>query len=145
MIFLCSVPTGPRAVDPETFSGMVTDEFLRAEVEQRPDGARRMSEESAKRVFYHDCDEATADWAASRLRWQGPLPLVEPMPFDDWPDVPAHVILTREDRAIRHEWATAEASRWLDGKAPVLLPGSHSPFFSRPAVLADALIRCTAG
>ena len=140
LVFLCSVPTGPAAVDPASFAGMVTPEFNAAEIEVRADGARRMAAESAKRVFFHDCDEATASWAASRLRWQGPRPLAEPMPFESWPDVLAQVILTQDDRAVRLEWAMAEASRWLDGREPVLLPGSHSPFFSRPAELAEELV-----
>ncbi|MBW2496057.1 MAG: alpha/beta hydrolase [Deltaproteobacteria bacterium] len=139
LVFLCSVPTGPGPVDPESFSGMVTEEFTRAEVEERADGARRMRPESAKRVFYHDCDEETAAWAASRLRWQGPKPLTEAMPFDDWPDVPTQIVLTRDDRAVRAEWAMGEASTWLGNDEPIFLPGSHSPFFSHPAELADVL------
>jgi pimeloyl-ACP methyl ester carboxylesterase len=140
MVFLCSVPTGPAAVDPESFAGMVTDEFRAAEIEVRADGARRMAPESARRVFYHDCDPATAEWAASRLRFQGSLPLTEAMPFDEWPQVPTQVILTDDDRAIRVEWAISAASTWLGGRAPVRLPGSHSPFFSHPAALADELV-----
>ena len=140
MVFLCCVPTGPAAVDPESFAGMVTDEFRAAEIEVREDGARRMTPESARRVFYHDCDEEIAAWAASRLRFQGSLPLTEAMPFDEWPRVPTRVILTEDDRAIRVEWAIDTASTWLEGRAPILLPGSHSPFFSRPSALADELV-----
>ncbi len=142
MIFLCSVPTGLGPVDPEAFAGMVTTEFAEAEVEQREDGARLMAQESARRVFFDDCDETLARWASRQLRWQGPKPLLEPAPIDRWPDVPSSVILTRDDRAVRLDWAMAEASRWVGDQALVLLPGSHSPFFSRPGVLAETLIRC---
>ena len=67
------VPTGAGPVDAEAFAGMVTREFAEAEFAQRPDGAQRMAAESARRVFFHDCDAATARWAASQLRWQGPF------------------------------------------------------------------------
>jgi pimeloyl-ACP methyl ester carboxylesterase len=144
MIFLCSVPTGSGPVDSAAFAGMVTADYADAEVEERPDGLRRMRPQSAKHVFFHDCEDATADWAARRLRWQGPKPLTEAAPIDAWPDAPMHVVLTREDRAVRLEWAREEASRWLDGRDPVLLPGGHSPFFSQPELLADTLVRCIA-
>jgi pimeloyl-ACP methyl ester carboxylesterase len=140
LVFLCSVPTGAGPVAPDAFAGMVTPEYAEAVVETRADGARRMVPESAKRVFFQDCDEATAEWATRSLRFQGPRPLEEPMPIDAWPDAPLDVILTRDDRAVRLDWARAEAVRWLGGREPVILPGSHSPFFSRPARLAEALL-----
>lgn len=142
MVFLCSVPTGTGPIDEKTFAGMVTREFAEAEVEERPDGARRMREASAREVFFHDCDEATATWAAQQLRFQGPLPMSEPAPFDVWPKGILDIILTRDDRSVRFDWAMKEAKRWLDGRSPIVLPGSHSPFLSRPAELAEALIRC---
>ena len=142
MIFLCSVPTALGGIDSEAFAGMVTTEFAEAEVEEREDGARLMAEESARRVFFDDCDETLARWASRQLRWQAPKPLLEPAPIERWPDVPSSVILTRDDRTVRLDWAMAEASKWVGNQALVLLPGSHSPFFSRPSLLAETLIRC---
>jgi hypothetical protein len=49
------------------------------------------------------------------------------------------IVLAREDRAVRFEWARDEARRWLGGREPVVLPGDHSPFLSCPALLADTL------
>jgi hypothetical protein len=56
-----------------------------------------------------------------------------------WPDNPLDIILARDDRAVRFDWAMAEAGRWLGGRAPIVLPGDHSPFLSNPALLAETL------
>jgi hypothetical protein len=42
------------------------------------------------------------------------------------------------------EWAVAAATA-RTGDAPILLPGGHSPFLSRPAVLAGVLSDLVAG
>jgi alpha-beta hydrolase superfamily lysophospholipase len=139
MIFLCSVPTGMGAVDAQAFAGMVTPEYAAARFDERADGARRMVAEDARHVFFGACDPATAEHAASALRWQGPRPLSEPAPTAHWPDVPMDIVLARADRAVRFEWARDEARRWLGGREPVVLPGDHSPFLSCPALLADTL------
>jgi hypothetical protein len=49
------------------------------------------------------------------------------------------VVLTTDDRVLNQKWAIAAARDRLAGAKPVLLPGSHSPFLSRPAALADIL------
>lgn len=144
MIFLCSVPTGAGAVDAEAFAGMVTPEYATARFHDRADRARRIDAEAARSVFYGACDAATAGWAAARLRWQGARPLAEPAPFARWPEVPLDVVLTRDDRTVRFDWAAKEAERWLGGRPLRVLPGDHSPFLSCPALLADALEACLA-
>lgn len=140
MVFLCSVPTGAGPVDAEAFAGMVTPEYASAPVESRADGARRMEPAAARRLFFDACDEATARWAADSLRFQGGRPLAEAAPFAHWPAGRIDVVLTRDDRVVRFAWAKAQAERWLAGRAPVVLPGDHSPFLSCPDRLADALV-----
>jgi hypothetical protein len=49
------------------------------------------------------------------------------------------VILATDDRAVRHSWALPAARARLGGSEPILVPGSHSPFLSRPGLLADLL------
>jgi pimeloyl-ACP methyl ester carboxylesterase len=144
MIFLCSVPTGAGAVDAEAFAGMVTAEYAEAVFHERGDGARRIDADAARRVFFGACDEATAAGAVARLRWQGSRPLAEPAPFASWPETSLDIILARDDRAVRFEWAAKEAERWLAGRALRVLPGDHSPFLSCPARLADLLVACLA-
>lgn len=144
MVFLCSVPTGAGAVDGEAFAGMVTPEYAAATFHTRADGARRIDEAAAKRVFFGECDPETAEWAARQLRWQGPRPLAEPAPIPGWPDSPLEIVLARDDRAVRFDWACAQARRWLAGREPKVIPGDHSPFLSRPSQLARTLADCVA-
>lgn len=142
MIFLCSVPTGAGAVDAKAFAGMVTPEYAAALFHERADGARRVDAAAARRVFFGECEAAAADFALGQLRWQGPRPLAEPAPLASWPEVPLDIVLARDDRAVRFEWARAEAKRWLGGREPKVIPGDHSPFLSRPALLAETLVAC---
>ena len=95
-------------------------------------------------MFFDDCDDEVAAWAVSQLRPQGSRPFTEPSPLPDWPDVPSEVVLTDDDRAVSSSWAVGAASGWL-GHEPLMLPGSHSPFLSRPAALADVLVELADG
>jgi pimeloyl-ACP methyl ester carboxylesterase len=67
--------------------------------------------------------------------------MTEPFPLDGWPPgTPAAYICCTEDRWVPPERARQMANLQL-GATPVELPGSHSPFLSHPAVLADVLHR----
>ena len=145
MVFLCSVPTGAGPVDGEAFAGMVTPEYAAATFHERGDGARRIDEAAAKRVFFGECDAETADWAARQLRWQGSRPLAEAAPIPGWPGSALEIVLARDDRAVRFDWACTQARRWLGGREPKVIPGDHSPFLSRPALLARTLAECAVG
>jgi pimeloyl-ACP methyl ester carboxylesterase len=139
MIFLCSVPTGPGpAIDAELAS-MVTARFAAAErvVDERE--RESLATRDAIAVWYDDCSDADAQWAAARLRPQSRRPLVEPTPLETWPDVPSSVVLGRDDRCVNMDWAVPAAIA-RTGEPPVLLDGGHSPFLSRPAELADLLV-----
>lgn len=63
----------------------------------------------------------------------------ERCPLDSWPDVPSVYIVMAEDRAVNPEWSRRAARRI--GAELIELPGSHSPFYSRPAELAGVLSR----
>ncbi len=139
LVFLCSVPTGPGPALDGQMAGMVTPEFMAAPRFHDADGREVLANQAAWQLFFDDCREADACWAVAMLRPQAPRPLVEPSPLVEWPDVPQTVILSRDDRVIRASWAEPAARQRLGGRDPVLLPGSHSPFLSRPAALADAL------
>lgn len=145
MVFLCSLPVFAR-IEPEVLAGeMVTAAFRAAEYDVDEHGSERMRPTSAVDVFFHDCPPTLAAWAASKLRHQAKGPIHQDMPIGAWPDVPTSIVLTDDDQAINPSWAAAEAARW-SGSEPVHLPGSHSPFLSRPAELArvlDELARVT--
>jgi pimeloyl-ACP methyl ester carboxylesterase len=139
LIFLCSVPTGPGPALDGQLSGMVTPEFMAAPRFHDADGREVLGNQAARQLFFDDCPEADAWWAVAMLRPQSSRPLVDPSPLVEWPDVPQTVILSRDDRVVRASWAEPAARHRLGGRDPVLLPGSHSPFLSRPAALADVL------
>lgn len=113
----------------------------------RPDARGRMvcvDKGLAGEFFYHDCDAATVDWAFSQL---SPAPtefLTETVSIPRFwaADLPRSYILCREDRA-KPPAMSEEVIRRL-GVAPLAIDGSHSPFLSRPAELAELLVRATA-
>jgi hypothetical protein len=49
-------------------------------------------------------------------------------------------MICTEDQLLGREWAKRVARDRLGGEL-VELPGSHSPFLSRPSVLAEELLR----
>jgi pimeloyl-ACP methyl ester carboxylesterase len=92
----------------------------------------------AQEVLFADADPETAEWAKSHLQAQGSGPMVEPFPAGGWPaGVPSSYILMTDDRITEPGWARRIAQSI--GTTAIELPGSHSPFLSRPALLADTL------
>jgi pimeloyl-ACP methyl ester carboxylesterase len=99
--------------------------------------------EAARTLFYHDCDEATAQWAFARLSPAPPEILLDPVSVPRFwsAALPRTYIICRQDRALPHATALNFAGRL--GIAPYLIDGSHSPFLSRPAELAQLLVSST--
>jgi pimeloyl-ACP methyl ester carboxylesterase/ketosteroid isomerase-like protein len=90
--------------------------------------------------MYADCDDETARAAVERLRPQSVLPYRTATSLREFPDVPATYVLCTEDRLVQSAWSERIAKDWL-GAQVVRLPGSHSPFLSRPRDLAPVLDR----
>jgi pimeloyl-ACP methyl ester carboxylesterase len=88
--------------------------------------------------FYGDCPSEIQEWAFGNLRKQHTY-WNETNPQTEWPDVPVASIICTEDKAINPEWSEQVAKDWLR-VTPVTLPGSHSPFLSRPIELAQVLM-----
>jgi len=145
MVFLCSVPTGPGPALEGSMAEMVTPEFLAAARFHDTEGREVLDNAAARELFFHDCPDEEAWRAIALLRPQSPRPLTEPSPIEVWPEVPQSVILAEDDRAVRSSWSRAAARSRLGGAEPILLPGSHSPFLSRPEDLASALHRIITG
>jgi pimeloyl-ACP methyl ester carboxylesterase len=108
-----------------------------------PDGSASWPEEGAIETFYHDCEPQVARSAARRLRRQFWRITQEVTPLRQWPAVPTAYILCAEDRAVSRAYSI-QAARLQLGIEPIELPGGHSPFLSRPRVLAQAMIRAAA-
>jgi pimeloyl-ACP methyl ester carboxylesterase len=94
--------------------------------------------EAARDGFYNDCTETVARHAWERLRPMAITVFTEQCPIDEWPDVPSTYIVMTDDRAVGPDWSRRVARERLHADL-IELPGSHSPFLSRPADLADVL------
>lgn len=141
MLFLCGVipnfagspwDDAPRMEVPGTFDGLA----------QREDGAAWWSSlEAATNAFYGDCSSEDARWAYERLRPQNSTSLWKrPYPLGHWPAGRRIAICTLDDRAVTPEFSRHVCRNRL-GVDPLELPGGHSPFLSRPAVLGEAMVR----
>ncbi len=140
IVFVCGV-IPPRAGEddhdepemeaPGTFDTLALDDLGRFSFPDATD---------AVNAFFHDCDPETAAWAASRLRPQSRTPHAELGDLVGPPGVPTVSIVCTDDRVASADWGRWAARERLLGAPVVELPGSHSPFLSRPALLADALV-----
>jgi len=95
---------------------------------------------AATAIFYADCRPEVAAWAYQRLRpfrnrslWDRRYQLTE------WPSVRSAAITCADDLAVYPDYQRVALRDRLQVR-PVELPGHHSPFLARPAVLADALV-----
>jgi pimeloyl-ACP methyl ester carboxylesterase len=90
-------------------------------------------------MFYGDCDEPTTKAAIDRLRPQSAYPALQPFSLTEFPAVPTTYVVCSDDQILRPEWSRHTARERL-GADLIELPGDHSPFYSRPAVLVDVLL-----
>ena len=103
-------------------------------------GRRRwVDDDLARALMYADCDRAVTDAALARLRPQARFPYSVPFPLPAFPAVPTTSVICTEDRAIGPDWSRSVARGRLRADV-VELPGSHSPFLSRPDALAALLV-----
>ena len=102
-----------------------------------------LPEEDARRVYFHDCPDDVATWAAAKLRPQASTIATEITPLHAWPQVPSTYVLCTEDRAMPPAWGRRVVPERL-GITPVEIPGGHAPFLSRPARLAEIIAAAAA-
>lgn len=109
------------------------------------DGSMEIADiEGAKELFYHDCDNVTARWAFEHLTPEiagdtATTPISVPRFWEA--ELPRSFIVCLQDRA-QPRWLADVTARRL-GVEPLSIDASHSPFLSRPAELAQLLIRAT--
>lgn len=90
--------------------------------------------------LFHDCDWATVQWARETRRlWHPEAAYTERFPEEGYPDVPASVIVARQDRTLTPDWCRTAARERL-GVEPVEIDAGHCPHASRPQELADLVI-----
>jgi pimeloyl-ACP methyl ester carboxylesterase len=91
----------------------------------------------ARRLLYHDCEDAVAEAAIARLRRQRSM-WTQVAAFDAWPATEIVSITCTGDRVVNPGWSNRVARERL-GVEPLHLAGGHSPFLARPAELAAVL------
>ena len=109
------------------------------------DGAMTIaSPEAAREKFFHDCDDATVQWAFARLcaeRGGETSSVPVSLPKFWAADLPRSFIVCLQDRAQDRAFADLVARRL--GVHALEIDASHSPFLSRPAELAELLVHAT--
>jgi pimeloyl-ACP methyl ester carboxylesterase len=99
-------------------------------------GLIMLAPDIARDSFYHDVPPDVADEALSWLIPQSAIGTAGPPGALARPTAPAVYIRASEDHAVAAPWAEF-ASELLTEQPPIVIAGSHSPFLSRPAELAD--------
>src|SRR5271165_268945 len=138
MVFLCANVPLP-GVSYEEYLADHPDAVTIPPVTFDQQGRLTLTWEAARELFYGDCDEALAREAYAHLVPSAALIANrEKCPLDAWPDVPSSYVLCAEDRIIGPRWSRRVSVERL-GAPAIELPGSHSPFLSRPEHLASVL------
>ena len=142
IVYLCALVPIPgrsfveqRDVEPD----MLYPDYLDGMGEVDANGLRRwVDKELPRQILYADCDAEAASAAIERLRPQAQTPYGEACVLDTLPSTPSTYIVCGEDRLVNPDWSRRIAKERL-GADLVELPGSHSPFLSRPNELAAVL------
>ncbi len=135
LVYLCASMPGGDGVDPI----LHRDPKYQAALRPHPDGTTTVEDEDARRSFYSDCSDEDAAWATRQLVPQERPSEARQRPAGvAWQEIPATFVVCGEDRTIRPD-AQREDSR---GAAEVVeWPVGHSPFLSRPELVAELLER----
>jgi pimeloyl-ACP methyl ester carboxylesterase len=104
------------------------------------DGVVTLDAELAIPALYHDCEPDVGRRAVRRLRPQSLKALQDTVTFAAWREKPATYVVCAEDRAIRPTLQRANAERI---GTSIDWPTSHSPFLSRPDLVADLVVEIT--
>jgi pimeloyl-ACP methyl ester carboxylesterase len=144
LVYLCGVPPIPGRPFVEQMAGesdMLNPDYTLGLSEKDSEGRRVwIDKELASFHVLGDCDEATASAAFERLRPQSGRPYTVPCSLPAYPCVDTTYVVCTEDRMVNPSWSRRIAREWLNADL-VEMPGSHSPYYSRPVDLAKLLDR----
>ena len=102
-----------------------------------PGGISTLAPDVALACFYQDCDPATAAWATARLGLQSLASLQQPPYAVAWRTKPSTYVVCANDRAIHPGLQRILARRCV---TTVEWPVGHTPFLSRPDLVAALLV-----
>ncbi len=144
LVYLCAMPPIP---------GKPFVQQMAAEVQMlNPDYTEGLGDKDSEGRFswvdkelahfhlFGDCDEPTSSGAFKRLRPQAVSAYQVPCSLTALPAVDTTYVVCAEDRIVHPDWSRRIARDWLNTEV-IEMPGSHSPFFSRPKALAELLGR----
>jgi pimeloyl-ACP methyl ester carboxylesterase len=147
LFYLCAlipIPGQPLVKQMAEDSEMLNPFYAQGLSETDSDGRRTwIDEEKAHYHLFGDCDTDTASAAFARLCPQATHPYRLPCSLASLPAVDSTYVVCAEDRIVNPDWARRSARERLHADV-IELPGSHSPFLSRPTELAALLNRLTA-
>jgi pimeloyl-ACP methyl ester carboxylesterase len=141
LVYLCAIV--PEVGEPlgGVMADTVTPEQGRSELgsamQIQDDGTMTLDLDASVPVFYADCADDDVAAARKQISAHSAASFAQPLRAAAWHDIPSTYVVCTEDRAINPEFQRALATRTT---ASVEWPTSHSPFFSRPDLVADLLI-----
>lgn len=141
LVYLCALVPVPGSSFMEQIASedMLDPGYAEGLGETDPEGRRAWADERlARHYLYADCDAAAATDAVARLRPQAQTPYAHPCPLTAFPSTPATYVVCDDDHLVKPDWSREVAAGRLDAEL-VELPGSHSPFLSRPGALTEVL------
>jgi pimeloyl-ACP methyl ester carboxylesterase len=100
------------------------------------DGVLTLEPETAIEAFYHDCSADEARASVNRLRPQSLNALQGEATQAAWREKPATYVVCTDDRALPTALQRSNAARIGNS---IDWPTSHSPFLSRPDLVAELL------
>jgi pimeloyl-ACP methyl ester carboxylesterase len=106
------------------------------------DGTSSVDVEGARLLFYNDCPDELADWAASKLGPQCMASLSQSPAAVAWRHRPSTYAVCTLDNIVHPELQRILARR---ADAVVEWATGHSPFLSRPDLVADLLVEVAGG
>ena len=135
LVYLCAILPDRREDVAASMAGYPRTP-LQDGMQPQPDGSLVVDPAVIREAFYADCDPADVERARTRLR---------PVRFgaglvgaDDpaWHHIPSTYVVCTQDRALHPDWQQLLAKRATHA---VEWDTSHSPFYTRPELVADLL------
>jgi pimeloyl-ACP methyl ester carboxylesterase len=141
LIYLCALVPVPGISFLDQVAkreGMLAPGHVRGLGEVEPGKFAWVDRDLARFHMYGDCDTEDAALALDRLRPLAQQAATIPCVLRAFPDPPRAYIVCSDDELVMPEWSRRVAGPRLDAQM-VEMPGSHSPFWSRPSDLAAIL------
>jgi pimeloyl-ACP methyl ester carboxylesterase len=108
-----------------------------AAVHSHPDGTTTIDPSAVGPVLYGDCDPDTVAWATAHLGPQPAVTMAQEPAVVAWRTKPSTYVVCTEDMTIHPDLQRLLARRCTDA---VEWSTSHSPFASRPEMVAELLL-----